>query len=329
MNYSILTYILISFLILVVVSKISYKFKLVDIPNKRKKHSKPTPYTGGLALSIIYIFLIFFFNVNINELNIILSISFLIGIVGFIDDKYDLNTGGKLSLQIIPVAYLMVSEKLILDQIGNYYFFSLELNAFSIPFTLLCVLFLTNSFNYFDGIDGLLGMLSISVLCILYFLIDNNEIKLFLILISLPIFCYLFFNFSLLGFPKLFLGDSGSLLLGFVISFVLIYVGSQKLAHPILLAWSISIFVYEFISINIIRLMSGKDLFNAGEDHLHHIIYKKTRSAFQTDIIITVVNILFFTTGYFVYLSINSLASLILFILGFKIYFIIRNKYKN
>ena len=60
MNYSILTYILISFLILVVVSKISYKFKLVDIPNKRKKHSKPTPYTGGLALSIIYIFLIFF-----------------------------------------------------------------------------------------------------------------------------------------------------------------------------------------------------------------------------------------------------------------------------
>ena len=327
MVYYISTYFLVSFLILILLSKIAYKFNLVDLPNKRKKHSKATAYTGGLALSFIYIFSIFFFDVNIHELNVILSISFLIGIVGFIDDKYDLNTGGKLSLQIIPVAYLMVTEKLILEQIGNYYFFSLELNSFSIPFTLLSVLFLTNSFNYFDGIDGLLGILTISILCILYFLINNNEIKLFLILISLPIFCYLFFNFSLFGLPKLFLGDSGSLLLGFIISFILIYAGSQKLAHPILLAWSISIFVYEFISINIIRLKFNKNLFKAGEDHLHHIILQKTKSNIQTNILITAANTLLFITGYFVYLSINPLASLILFLLGFIIYFIIRNKY--
>ena len=185
-----------------------------------------------------------------------------------------------------------------------------------------------NSFNYFDGIDGLLSILTISVLCILYFLIANKEIKLFLILILLPIFCYLFFNFSLFGLPKLFLGDSGSLLLGFIISFILIYAGSQKLVHPILLAWSISIFVYEFISINIIRLMINKNPFKAGEDHLHHVIFKKTKSTFQTNILITTANILLFTAGYLFFLSINPLASLILFLFSFKIYFIIRNKYK-
>lgn len=328
MAYNISIYFLVSILVFFTVSKISYKFNFVDFPNKRKKHSKPTAYTGGLALGLIYIFSIFFFNVKLHVLNIILSISFLIVIVGFIDDKYDLNMGGKLSLQIIPIAYLMISEKLILEQIGNYYFFSLDLNSFSIPFTLLCVLFLINSFNYFDGIDGLLGLLTISILCILYFLIGNNELKLFLILILLPIVCYIFFNFSLFGLPKLFLGDSGSLVLGFIVSFILIYLGSQKLVHPIILAWSISIFVYEFISINIIRLMDNRSLFKAGGDHLHNIILKKTKSIFQTDILITGANTLFFITGYFIYSSINSFASLILFIFVFNIYFLIRYKYK-
>ena len=123
-------------------------------------------------------------------------------------------------------------------------------------------------------------------------------------------------------------GDSGSLLLGFIISFILIYAGSQKLVHPILLAWSISIFVYEFISINIIRLMINKNPFKAGEDHLHHVIFKKTKSTFQTNILIATINILLFINGYLFFLSINPLASLILFLFSFKIYFIIRNKYK-
>ena len=62
----------------------------------------------------------------------------------------------------------------------------------------------------------------------------------------IPTLIFLFFNFSLLNFPKLFLGDSGSLLFGFLISFILIYAAKYNLTHPILLAWSVAIFVYEF-----------------------------------------------------------------------------------
>ena len=164
---------LLSFFILIFVSKISYKFKLLDFPNKRKIHNKPTANTGGLALSLIYVFSVFYFNISNEELNLILTISFLISIVGFVDDKYHLNVGGKLSLQVIPIIYLIVLENLNLITIGDYNYFKLELNSFTIPFTLLAVCFLINSFNYFDGTDGTLGFTVITVLSILFFLSES------------------------------------------------------------------------------------------------------------------------------------------------------------
>ena len=182
----------------------------------------------------------------------------MIAIVGFVDDKYHLNTGGKLSLQVLPVFYLIYIENMTLNDIGNYGFFTLELYSFSKVFTLLCVLFLINSFNYFDGLDGSLGFSTLSVLCILYFIVPDEKIKQFIIIMSLPIVAFLFFNLSLFKLPKLFLGDSGSLLLGFILSFLLIFLTNNIKIHPILLAWSVSIFVFEFLSTNIDRLVRKK-----------------------------------------------------------------------
>ena len=324
---SIIVYSLLSFLILILVSKISYKLNLVDIPTKRKIHIKPIAYTGGLALCLIYLIALFLFNFSSEKLNLILSIAFLVGIVGFVDDKYNLNVGGKLSLQIIPIIYLIISENLSLSQIGDYNYFKLELNSFSIPFTLLAVLFLINSFNYFDGLDGVLSTSAISILGILIFLIPDETFKLFLIITLIPILLFLFFNFSIFKLPKLFLGDSGSLLLGFIIAFTLIFAAVEKLVHPILLAFSVSIFVYEFLSINLIRLKNKKNLFIAGQDHLHHYLFKYNKSIFQTNLFISLVNIILFIIGYISFLLISPLSSLILFIFLFIIYLILRNKY--
>ena len=282
---NLLIYSLISFLILFSIAKISYKLNFVDIPNKRSMHLKPTAYTGGIALCLTYVFAIYLFDFSSEKLNLILSIAFLVGIVGFIDDKYNLNVGGKLSLQIIPIIYLVVLENLQLNNIGDYNYFQTELNSFSIPFTLLAILFLINSFNYFDGLDGLLGSTTISVMTILIFLIPNEKIKFFLIINLLPIILFLCFNFS--------------------------------------------IFVYEFISINIIRFKKKKDLFVAGQDHLHHQLFKLTNSIFQTNLFINLVNIILFIIGYMNFSLISPMASLISFIVLFIIYFILRNRYQK
>jgi len=336
MNTTMSIYLLISFIVLFFCGKISYKLDLVDIPNKRKIHFKATAYTGGIALSTILLFSIILFDSFNPNLSLILSIGFLISIVGFIDDKYNLNIGGKLSLQIIPIFYLIIFENFSLMQIGDYGLFNLDLGVFSIPFTFLSVLFLINAFNYFDGIDGMLSFTSISTLVILYFLaiqqdthfliLDQNS-EFFLMVIIITIGIFLFFNFSILNLPKIFLGDSGSLLLGFIISFILIFFANQNFIHPILLAWAVVIFVYEFLSINIIRLKNKQKLFKPGQDHLHHILLKKSKSVILTNFLISSLNIVLFLIGYSGYLLINHLTSLVLFIILFIIYLFFRNMY--
>ena len=318
-------YIIITFLIFFFFTKASYKLRLVDLPNDRKRHSRPVAYTGGVAICFAYIFSIYLFEVPFNELNLIISIGSLIAAVGFLDDKQNLNIGGKLSLQIIPMIYLIIFENLNLNQIGDYNIIKIELNSFSIPFTIFCLIFLVNAFNYFDGLDGILSCTSISVLAILYFLTTNEDIKMYLIIIFLPLCVFLLFNFSVFNLPKLFLGDSGSLFLGFLIGFTLIYFANQRIAHPIILAWSIAIFVYEFISINLIRFISKKNIFKPGQDHLHHILFKKNKSILLTNFLIVCSNLLLFTIGYVSFKFINPLISLVLFISCFVIFFIFRN----
>ena len=223
--------------------------------------------------------------------------------------------------------YLIVLENLRLTDIGDYYYFHWLLNSIEIPFTLICVLFLINAFNYFDGIDGSLSFTSISVLIILYYLSNDESVRLFLTIVGLPIFVYLFFNFGLFNLPKLFLGDSGSLLLGFVISFTLIYFAKMKIAHPILMAWSVSIFVFEFLSINLQRIKNNKNPFKAGLDHLHHYFFNKTKSVLLTNFLLSTINIIFFVIGYISFKFSGPIASLILFTVFFVIYFTWRNVY--
>lgn len=320
------------FFILFFFSKLGYSLNLVDLPNKRKMHSRPTTYIGGFAISIIFLIAFKIFNFSIKEINSIIAMSFLISIVGLIDDRYSLNIGGKLSLQIIPIIYLFFFENLFLTNIGNYNYFELNLGSFSIPFSLLSILFLINAFNYFDGLDGVLSFNFLTTLAILFFLLNDDNIRLLLFIISLPLIIFLLFNFSIFNFPKLFLGDSGSLLLGFIISFLLIYIANQKLSHPILLAWSVSIFVYEFIAINLIRLKNKKNIFKPGKDHLHHLLYLKTNSIFFTNFLICLINLIFFICGYYSFNLINSAFSLLLFIFLFILFFLFRasiSKLKN
>ena len=112
-------------------------------------------------------------------------------------------------------------------------------------------------------------------------------------------------------------------------AFTLIYLSIQKIVHPILLVFSISIFIYEFLSINLIRLKNKKKLFKAGQDHLHHQLFKYNKSIFQTNFFIFLANIILFMVGYTSFLLISPLASLILFMVFFIIFLILRNKYST
>ena len=323
---NILLYSIISFFIFFLVSKISYQLNLVDVNNERKIHFKPTAFTGGLALSFIYIFSILLFDVVGEKINSILPIAFLFGIIGFVDDTHNLKVNEKIVLQVCLIIFFIILKNFNLNQIGNYEYFTLELNSFAIPFTLISIIILINSANYFDGLDGTLCFLMISIIGILFFLTDNENTRLFLITILIPLIFFLLFNFAKISLPKLFLGNSGSLLLGFILAFTLIYVENNNEIHPILIAWSIAIFVYEFLSINLIRYNNKKKIFKPGLDHFHHLLLKRYKSLFLVNTLIVIINIIFFIIGYLSFNFINPLASLILFILSFIFFLVTRIK---
>ena len=109
-----------SFLTIYFVSKISYRLNLLDIPSDRKKHKRPVPYTGGVALGLIFLFIVLVTDYRNQDLNLILTYSFLISVFGLIDDKYNVSVGAKLCLEIIPILVLIFFTNLIVYDLGNY-----------------------------------------------------------------------------------------------------------------------------------------------------------------------------------------------------------------
>ena len=111
--------ILFNIFLIVFLKKISFKFKLLDIPDNRKKHLNPTPYTGGLLISLSYFFLLVFYDLNNNYLEDIIICCIIISFLGFLDDKVKLTPGLKILFQLVPVV-LIVMNGLILNTIGEY-----------------------------------------------------------------------------------------------------------------------------------------------------------------------------------------------------------------
>jgi UDP-GlcNAc:undecaprenyl-phosphate GlcNAc-1-phosphate transferase len=330
--FNILTIISLSSFILIFISiRFAKKFKLLDYPDKRKTHQAPTPFTGGIGISLSYVLIIYFSEFNDNYLNLILSYAFAISLVGIIDDKYHLNVGSKLIFQILPIL-LLIQNGLYIEDLGYFYFGSIKLGSFYLIFTILACLFLINAFNYSDGLDGFAASLFLSsiilILIITNLTLKNNDVTLFLIYLSIPVIIFLFFNFGFKFIGKCFLGNSGSLMLGFLLSFILIYLKKIYSLHPILLIWTIPIVVFDFIFTNIERIVKNKKIFKAGKDHLHYLLAEMISSNQLISLIGFLLNILIGILGIYCFLNYGAFFSLITFFSAFILYSIFRIKIK-
>jgi UDP-GlcNAc:undecaprenyl-phosphate GlcNAc-1-phosphate transferase len=317
-------FIIIYILISSVIIYLSIYLRYFDKPNKRGFHKVPTINTGGL---IIYLFILSVtsqgeFNYNIE---LIISIGFFICITGFIDDRINLNPSSKIVLIIIPSIYLILNE-ISINDLGQYeYLGNLELGKFKIPFLLLAIGLLINATNYIDGIDGLLLTFFLSCLIYYIFLIDDiktiNLLKLFVIAG--------FFNLILNLLPsknkfKVFSGDSGSLFIGFFISFMTIELYNSFNIHPAILIWPLWYPVYDFLFVSINRLINKKSIFKPDNTHLHHLVSNKFNgNRILPLILFLLVNSSIIFLGYKIS-EISKLLSLSIFIIGFTFFFIMR-----
>ena len=325
-------FIIIVFLTLILF-QISYqlglKFKLLDKPSDRKIHKIPTPYTGGLGLILTYFLVVKLLFFELIVLQIIFT-SFFIFIIGFLDDKYNINISTRLLFQIFIIYFFINNNNLEINYIFNLNEkFELSLGGFNIIFTVLCVALFLNSCNYIDGIDGLLTLQTIfifsSIIFLQLFFYKTFNLELFFLII--PLIIFLLVNFNIFNFPKLFLGNGGSAMLGFIISFIIIYYSyyDDLNIDGELIIWSVSFIVYEFISTTISRILRKKPIFNSGHDHIHYILKNKFNSILSVNLTIFILNILFILTGFFAWLH-SDILSVVIFVFLFFVYFIIREK---
>lgn len=328
---------LIFILLLFVLKLFAFKLKLVDSPNFRKKHKGDIPLIGGLVIYFTILISSFFFEIS-SYMTTILYTSIILIILGALDDAIELGVIYRLLAQLV-CCLIVIGSGLVVNNIGNYMFLpNIELSFFSVLFTVFCVIGLTNSFNFIDGNDGLCSTLSlISILSIILLSYLNNSIIFFidlnfLLLISFTLLLFIFFNIT--NFFKIFLGDAGSMFLGFFVAFLLIMVSQDQnqIIHPVLTIWCVTLPVFDITSVVIRRVLRGINPFKPDRRHVHHILLQLGFSNIFTTLIIITISIVLNSFGIIIfYLSgpLPTLISFILLLLAYVIFMIRLSRFAN
>ena len=322
--YSFVSLTITSFLSIIFLDSLAKRFGIFDMPQKIKIHNKKVTKTSGFGIILIILnsFLIFDYS---NELNYSLNILIFFVLIGFYDDIKDLNASTKLILMIIPTFFYIFKTGLV-TSLGQYHNFSIELKSISIFFSFCSILLLTNAFNYIDGMDGIFGTISITSLSFFIIFLPTDQINFIMpFIIFLGIF--LIFNLNLIkSLPKVFIGDSGSLGIGFLFCLIIIY-NTQNVdyLHESVAIWPVAFVVYEFLTINIIRIKNKKKIFDRDLNFIFNK-FLKNYSKFKTLVLCNTINLFFCLVGYFFYFTKFYEVSIFLFIIFYFVYLFLRIK---
>jgi UDP-N-acetylmuramyl pentapeptide phosphotransferase/UDP-N-acetylglucosamine-1-phosphate transferase len=260
------------------------RFKLFDRPNARKEHTTPIPTFGGIAIFAGTITsLLFWFNFN-NHPSVItfyLSLTLLLG-VGIMDDLRDLAARYKLVIEAGLATLLAVSGIRITSFGGLFGINELHIIA-QYTITVITIVGITNAFNLIDGIDGLAGGLGfMSLITLGIFLTLSKDLNYALVAFALAgaLLGFLYFNFNP---ARIFMGDTGSLVLGFVIAVLCVQLMKINAIRPIPVVPNIYVFTLGIVLIPVFdtlrvfgtRLWNGRSPFSADKTHIHHLITNK------------------------------------------------------
>jgi len=257
---------------------------LVDRPDARKQHVGAIPLAGGISIAIsVMVVLIWAGALAVPTTGIFLAVGLILGFLGMLDDYSEISPRYRLLVQIIVgLALCFVADLKIVsvgDLVGNgYVTFGL---VASVIFTVMCSVGVFNSINMIDGIDGLAGTivsLSAGAMASVAFLAGDLFSAGVLISAVSAVAAYLVFNLNFYGQArKVFMGDSGSLFLGFTLLwfFILLSQGENAPMSPVAAGWIFGLPLADTISVIVGRLYRGEHPLAAGRDHIHHVLMRQ------------------------------------------------------
>lgn len=269
-----ITFILCFFIALLLTPFVSYlakKIGAVDKPNKRKVHSEAKPRLGGLSIYIAFLFGLWTLPIDLHTSTYIILSTAVIVLTGILDDIYELSAKQKLLGQFLSV-FILIYGGFVIDYITIPYFGLIELDIVSIPITVFWIIGLINAINLIDGLDGLAGGVStIALATILIMAVGKGQVLVMMlcIIVTGSTLGFLFYNF----YPaKIFMGDTGSQLLGLLIAIISIS-GFFKSVTFLSLFVPIMILGVPFLDTTFAilrRLINKQKWSQPDKSHLHH-----------------------------------------------------------
>ncbi|CAE6881681.1 Catalyzes the transfer of the GlcNAc-1-phosphate moiety from UDP-GlcNAc onto the carrier lipid undecaprenyl phosphate (C55-P) [Vibrio sp. B1FLJ16] len=271
-----------SFTTLFLMRKVAKKIGLVDKPNARKLHDGAVPLVGGISICLVLAQYLTFKPDTIEHSWLYLICIAVLTLVGAIDDKVDLSFKVRMGVQAGLSIAMMKVAGIELHSLGNMFGIgNVSLGWVGTIITILAVIGAINAFNMVDGIDGLLGGLSIVTFGALAYLLQvdsQNGLAYMCIVIIVAMLPYIFMNLGILGRErKVFMGDAGSMMIGFTVIWLLLGVSQAEgkaLMRPVTALWLIAVPLMDMAAIMIRRIRRGDSPFKPDREHLHHIFQR-------------------------------------------------------
>ena len=341
-EYNILFAFLTSFIITyVAVPKIIFfadKFRLTDVPGERSSHKRSVPIFGGIAIFSGIIFSLLFWG-KLDSIQFILVSLVIVFFVGVIDDLLGLSPYKKIIGQLIAILIAIYLGKIQINSMHGV------LGVYELPdiiatlFTVFVVIVITNGFNLIDGVDGLasgIGVIASLGFGVMAYLMNQTDMAIIAFSLLGALLAFLKYNFHP---ARLFMGDTGSLLVGMTLSVLainLIHSGVvTETIHfpnkgPLIAVVFLAIPLFDSLRVFVVRIIDGKNPLYAGREHIHHALLDLGFGHKKTALALYLMSILLIAGSYFLLeLNINTsiaILALVSFIILMIPFYILRKR---
>jgi UDP-GlcNAc:undecaprenyl-phosphate GlcNAc-1-phosphate transferase len=242
----------------------------VDIPNNRSMHTSIAPRAAGVGFFVAVTLLLPFFVLELITTHWMLFLAILsIFLIGVLDDHKDAPPKAKFFV-IFVASIMLYFDNVVIGSLGTYFGYTISLSFLALPFTIFAIAGLTNAFNLIDGLDGLSGLIGIFILSsLLYIGVVYDDLLITVLSGSFisALAAFLVFNWHP---AKIFMGDSGSLTIGFIIS--VLSIKAIEYIEPIAVIYIVALPILDTLIVMVRRIRAKQSPFSPDKTHIHHIL---------------------------------------------------------
>ncbi len=326
--YSFSTAVILSALAIPYIIKLSKKYQLVDKPDQRKVHKTPIPTLGGVGFFIAFLVVALFWIIRTGQVSdfVLLGGLIVLFVMGIFDDTLDLRASLKFLIQIfvsLTIAYFGFRIESLNGVFGIH-----EMPVWiQYAFTVLLITGLVNAFNLIDGIDGLaggLGFINSLVLGTILALQGNVLYATLAITFAGALLGFLFFNFNP---AKIFMGDTGSLVIGFLMAlFGIVVIKGENISDlthetvvsglTIVVVGILLLPVYDTLRVFSERILKKSSPFKPDKTHVHHLLIETGARHKRAALILYFANITIIVLSYLLREANPSFSVILLFVIA-------------